>query len=63
MTSPSLDEFGLIARHLAPLATHAAARGLTDDVAVLAARDIGGSLVITADAIVAGVHFLADDPP
>jgi len=36
------------------------ARGLIDDAAVL---EIGGSrLVLTMDAIVEGVHFLADDP-
>ncbi len=46
---------------LRALATHDAARGLDDDAAVL---DIGGtSLVLTSDTIVAGVHFLATDPP
>jgi thiamine-monophosphate kinase len=50
------DEFALIARHFAPLAKNAAARGLLDDAALLDA------LVITADAIVEGVHFLPDDP-
>lgn len=43
------------------LASHEAARGLADDAAVL---EIGGvSLVLTSDTIVAGVHFLATDPP
>jgi len=65
MTSPSppLDEFGLIARYLAPLATHPGADGLRDDVAVLALGSLAGDLVITTDAIVAGVHFLADEDP
>ena len=42
-------------------ATHPAARGLSDDVAVF---DIGGTrLVITHDSLIEGVHFLASDPP
>jgi thiamine-monophosphate kinase len=46
---------------LRAIATSPAARGLADDAAVL---EIGGSrLVLTMDAIVEGVHFLADDPP
>lgn len=46
---------------LRALASDPAARGLMDDAAVL---DIGGTqLVLTSDTIVAGVHFLADDPP
>jgi thiamine-monophosphate kinase len=53
------DEFAIIARYFAPLATDPAARGLLDDVALL---DAGGALVITADAIVEGVHFPPDDP-
>lgn len=39
------------------LATHPAARGLADDVAVL------GDLVLTHDTIVEGVHYLPTDPP
>lgn len=53
------DEFDLIARHFAPLATHAGARGLQDDVALLSLQ---GTLVITTDAVVEGVHFRAADP-
>ncbi len=53
------DEFDIIRDLFAPLATDAAARGLTDDAAVLAPR---GPLVITTDAIVEGVHFLPNDP-
>lgn len=42
---------------LRPLATHPAARELTDDAAVL------GELVFTHDMLVEGVHFLPDDLP
>jgi thiamine-monophosphate kinase len=52
----------LIARHFAPLARHPGALGLTDDAAVLTPPD-GSEVVVTVDAIVAGVHFFADDPP
>jgi thiamine-monophosphate kinase len=55
----SVDEFEVIRTLFAPLATHAGARGLVDDVAVLEAQ---GKLVVTTDAIVEGVHFLPDDP-
>lgn len=55
-------EDALIHRFFAPIATHAGAFGLTDDAAALAvpARH---ELVVTVDALVAGVHFFADDPP
>jgi thiamine-monophosphate kinase len=55
----SADEFDTIRDLFAPLATDAGARGLIDDVAVLEAQ---GEIVVTTDAIVEGVHFLADDP-
>jgi thiamine-monophosphate kinase len=56
-------EFDIIARHFAPLAKGAPlAFGLKDDAAMIAPR-AGHSLVVTADAIVEGVHFLHDDPP
>jgi thiamine-monophosphate kinase len=55
----SADEFEVIRTLFAPLATHAGARSLADDAAVLEAE---GKLVLTTDAIVEGVHFLADDP-
>lgn len=43
------------------IATHPAARGLSDDAAVL---EIGKrTLVLTLDTLVEGVHFLATDPP
>ena len=46
---------------LQALAKHPAARGLTDDCAVL---EIGGeALVITHDAMAAGIHFLPDQDP
>ena len=49
------DEFDIIRTLFAPLAGEGA-RGLVDDVAVL------GDLIVTTDAIVEGVHFLASDP-
>ena len=55
----SADEFEVIRKLFAPLATDAGARGLVDDAAVLTAR---GDLVVTTDTIVEGVHFLPDDP-
>ena len=54
-------EFALIARHFRPLAGPGAL-DLQDDAAVLA-PPVGRELVITVDAMVAGVHFLPDDPP
>ncbi|MBN8898627.1 MAG: thiamine-monophosphate kinase, partial [Rhodospirillales bacterium] len=53
-------EFSLIARHFRPLAGPGAL-GLRDDAAVLA-PPAGRELVLTVDAMVAGVHFLPDDP-
>lgn len=59
----SRGEFELIARYFAPLARkEAGAFGLTDDAAALEPKP-GHDIVITTDAIVEGVHFLADDPP
>src|SRR5262249_55921957 len=54
-------EDSLIARYFKPIATDPGAFGLLDDVAVLKARSEG--IVITTDAIVEGVHYLAGDPP
>jgi thiamine-monophosphate kinase len=64
MARPSRPgEFDLIARYFAPLAAgEAGAFGLTDDAAVLMPGP-GMAVVATADAMVAGVHFLPDDPP
>ncbi len=55
-------EFGLIADLLAPLAAEGAF-GLTDDAALLPELPAGEGWVMTKDAMVAGVHFLPDDPP
>ena len=52
----------LIARHFQSIARHPGALGLADDAAVFAAPH-GQALVITADAIVGGVHFFPEDPP
>jgi thiamine-monophosphate kinase len=57
-----MDEFDAIARFFRPLAGNPEALGLIDDAALLPGRR-GHELVVTADAIVEGVHFLADDPP
>ena len=54
-------EFSLIARHFRPLAGPGAL-DLMDDAALLTPPP-GRQLVLTADAMVAGVHFLPDDPP
>ena len=56
-------EFEWIARFFRPLAAASpAGLELRDDAAVLTPA-VGEDLVATADAMVAGVHFLADDPP
>jgi thiamine-monophosphate kinase len=58
-----LGEFGRIRQYLAPLAAKApGALGLTDDAALIQPPP-GEMLVVTADALVEGVHFLPDDPP
>lgn len=54
-------EDDLIARYFAPLATLAGADGLRDDAALVAPPP-GSAFVVTADALVASIHFLADDP-
>jgi thiamine-monophosphate kinase len=54
-------EFSLIARHFRPLAGPGAL-DLRDDAALLMPPP-GRELVLTADAMVGGVHFLPDDPP
>jgi thiamine-monophosphate kinase len=56
---PSEDD--LIARFFAPLAGQEGL-GLLDDAALLT-PPTGADLVLTKDALVAGVHFFADDPP
>ena len=52
----------LIARYFKPLAKHPGALALTDDAAAFA-PPAGCDLVLTVDAIVAGVHFFPGDPP
>src|SRR4051794_36834078 len=54
-------EFSLIARHFRPLAGPGAL-DLRDDAALLAPPP-DRELVLTVDAMVAGIHFLPDDPP
>ena len=46
---------------LKPLARHPAARGLTDDAAVLGLGKT--AIVLTHDMVVEGVHYLPGDPP
>ena len=58
--TPLPAEFSLIARHFAPLAGPGT-DGLRDDVAVLTPPP-GRDLVLKADALVEGVHFLPTDP-
>ena len=53
-------EFRFIERHFLPLAG-SGALGLSDDAAVFAPPP-GRDLVVSADAMVQGVHFLPDDP-
>jgi thiamine-monophosphate kinase len=54
-------EFELIARHFAPMAGPGAL-GLIDDAGLLRPAR-GYEIVVTTDALVAGVHFFPDDPP
>ena len=58
---PISGEDALIARYFKPLATDPGAFNLGDDAAVL--KPSGDDIVVTTDAIVEGVHFLAEDPP
>lgn len=55
-----IDELSIIARYFRPLAGEGSF-GLTDDAARLRVPP-GQELVVTADTIAAGVHFLAADP-
>src|SRR6478735_5720657 len=58
--NPSPED-SLIARYFKPLATDPGAFGLVDDAAVLSSS--GDDIVVTTDAVVEGVHYLATDPP
>ncbi len=60
MADPRLGEFERIARFFAPLAG-LGSLGLLDDVALIDGPP-GRQLVLTVDAIVAGVDYLPDDP-
>lgn len=57
---PSAEDT-LIARYFKPLATDPGAFGLVDDAAILSSS--GDDIVLTTDAVVEGVHYLATDPP
>jgi thiamine-monophosphate kinase len=60
---PLPNEFALIAEIFAPLASaDPGSLGLTDDAAIISPR-AGKDLIVTADMMVAGVHFFADDAP
>src|SRR6201987_4019840 len=61
MATEELGEFERIRRFFAPLAGPGGL-GLLDDAALVDCRS-GRQLVVTADAIVEGVHYLSDDPP
>ncbi|KZM48898.1 thiamine-phosphate kinase [Labrenzia sp. OB1] len=56
------DEFTLIKRYFAPLATDPGSLGLTDDAAVLA-PEAGHDLVLTKDMLAADIHFFSEDAP
>lgn len=59
----ALGEFEMIAQLLRPLARGCpGALDLLDDAALVDVPP-GSQLVVTKDAMVAGVHFMADDPP
>lgn len=56
-------EFESIAKYFAPLAAdNPGALGLVDDAALITAAP-GTEMVATVDMLIAGVHFLAADPP
>ena len=57
---PKSAEDRLIATYFRPFATHPGALKLTDDAALLA-PSAGHDLVLTADAVIGGVHFFPED--
>ena len=61
-TDETSAEERLIARYFRPLATAPGAFGLGDDAAVVTPPP-DCDLVLTTDGVIAGVHFLPDDPP
>src|SRR5499427_2036010 len=60
MAANELGEFERIAQFFGPLAGPGGL-GLLDDAALVECR-AGRQLVVTADALVAGVHYLPEDP-
>jgi len=56
-----VDEDALIETLFAPLATAKGADALADDAATFPGGE--GDVVVTCDALAAGVHFFPDDPP
>jgi thiamine-monophosphate kinase len=60
-TPAETGEERLIAKYFAPIARHPGALRLSDDAAMLT-PPAGCDLVLTKDAMVAGVHFFPDDP-
>src|SRR5579863_9288988 len=58
----AMNEFDLIARHFAPLATAPGAFGLKDDAAAIPPRP-GLDLIVTTDQIAEGTDFFRRDPP
>jgi thiamine-monophosphate kinase len=56
-----MNEFALIAKYFRPLATSPGAFALEDDAAAITVP-AGDELIITADAIIEGTHFLSQDP-
>ncbi len=63
MASRKTGEFERIATFFAPLAADfPGALGLLDDAAVIRPAE-GCQLVVTTDTIVAGVHYIGDEPP
>ncbi len=61
MSDPLPSEFSLIEKYFRPLAGPGSL-DLRDDAALLTPPP-GRDLILTVDAMVAGVHFLPDDPP
>jgi thiamine-monophosphate kinase len=60
MAGDPSGEDRLIQHYFAPIATHPGALGLSDDAAFIKPPP-GCDLVLTTDAIIAGVHFFAQD--
>ena len=58
-----MDEFARIKKYFAPLSsTELGALGLRDDAAILPVND-SSHLIVSADALVQGVHFRSEDSP